>query len=191
MGQAGQSSGLWNGVADAFSRVNAETNNTFAYAAYGHVNGQATLEGWLDSQPVSVTGFGTNAMQWRAMMELSPGTHQLKVAALHPSGFYTAWATNSFTNNIAYQKTTDTFDGAGNITVRIWRNASGATNRTQTLSWDARGRLHQVVERDANTNGYNWTAVYDALNRRLSTTTILVTNGVDLDSFVANAQFLF
>jgi RHS repeat-associated protein len=180
MGQVNGTANLWSGVADAFSRVGTETNNTFQYAAYGHVNGQSTLSGFLDGQPVSVTGIGTNSMQWRAMMELSPGTHQLKVAALHPSGFYTAWATNSFTNNIAYQTTADAFDSAGDITNRVWRNASGATNRTQTLSWDARGRLHAVTERDASNSGYNWTATYDGLNRRLSTTTVSVTNGVAL-----------
>ena len=178
MGQANSASNEWSSGADAFSRVSAETNNTFIYAAYGHVNGQSTLSAWLDSQPVSVTGVGTNAMQWRATMELSPGTHQLTVSALHPSGFYTAWTTNSFTNSIAYQTTADTFDNAGNLTQRVWKNASGATNRNQTLSWDARGRLHSVTERDASNSGYNWTATYDGLNRRLSTTSVLVTNGV-------------
>jgi len=182
MGQAGGASNLWNGAVDTFSRIGTETNNTFAYAAYGHVNGQSTLNAWLDNQPVSVIGIGTNAMQWRAMMELSPGKHQLKAAALHPSGYYTAWATNSFTNNIAYQQTTNTFDGAGNVTQRIWKNPNGTTSRTQTLSWDARGRLHSVTERDAGNSGYNWTATYDALNRRLSTTTILVTNNIAFDS---------
>jgi RHS repeat-associated protein len=178
MGQSTGSSGKWNGAVDAFSRVSTETNNTFAYAAYGHVNGQANLSAWLDSNPISVTAEGTNAMQWRASMELSTGTHQLKVAALHPSGFYTAWATNSFTNNIAYQTTADAFDGAGNITNRVWRNASGATSRTQSLSWDARGRLHQVIERGTNNSGFNWTATYDGLNRRIQTITVLVSNGV-------------
>ena len=168
----------WSGVADAFSRVSTETNNTFAYPAYGHVNGQATLSAWLDSQSVPITATGTNAMQWRATMELSSGAHQLKVAALHPSGFYTAWATNSFTNNVAYESTADTFDPAGYITNRVWKNPSGTVERTQTLSWDARGRLHAVTERDATNSGYNWSAVYDGLGRRLSTTTTLVTNGV-------------
>ncbi len=46
------------------------------------------------------------------------------------------------------------------------------------LSWDARGQLHAVTDRDANNSGYNWSAVYDPLNRRLQTTTVLVTNGV-------------
>jgi RHS repeat-associated protein len=180
MGQLGSSSNEWSGVADTFSRINSETNNTFRYMAYGHVNGQSTLSAWLDNLPVSITGVGTNAMQWQATMELSPGTHKLAVSALHPSGQFTAWATNSFTNNIAYQTTADSFDSAGNITQRIWRNPNGTTNRTQTLSWDARGRLHAVTERDGSNSGYNWTATYDGLNRRLSTTTVSVTNGVAL-----------
>ena len=176
MGQANSTANLWNGLADSFSRISAETNNTFQYAAYGHVNGQATVNAFLDNQPIPVTAVGTNAMQWRAMMELSPGTHQLSVSALHPSGQFTAWTTNAFTNNIAYQTTADSFDSAGNVTQRIWKNPNGTTNRTQTLSWDARGRLHEVSERDSSNSGYDWTVTYDGLNRRLQTTTASITN---------------
>ena len=181
-GLASGASNLWSGASDAFSRVSNETNSTFQFAAYGHVNGQSTLTAWLDNQPIPITGVGTNAMQWRAMMELTPGTHQLKVAAAHPSGFYTAWATNSFTNTLAYQSTADSYDAAGNITNRVWKNPSGTIERTQTLSWDARGRLHAVTERDAGNSGYNWTATYDGLNRRLATTSVFVTNGVAFTS---------
>lgn len=177
MGQSTGTSNEWSGGVDAFSRVSAETNSTFSYAANGHVNGQSTLSGWLDGQPISVTAMGTNAMLWRAGMDLTPGAHQLKVAALHPSGFYTAWATNSFTNNLAYQATTDSYDAAGNVTNRVWKSPSGAVERTQTLSWDAHSRLHSVTDRDASNSGYNWTAVYDAMNRRLQTTIVLVSNG--------------
>jgi len=112
------------------------------------------------------------------LMELTAGTHQLTVAALHPSGQFTAWTTNTFTNSIAYQAAGDTLDSAGNVTQRIWTNPNGTTNRIQTLSWDARGRLHSVAERDASNSGYNWTATYDALSRRLSATTVLVSNGI-------------
>ncbi len=179
MGQANSASNEWSGVSDAFSRVATETNNTFQYPAYGHINGQSTLlSAWLDNQPVSISVVGTNAMQWRAMMDLAPGAHQLKVSALHPSGFFTAWATNSFTNTLAYQTTVDSYDSAGDITNRVWKNPSGTVERTQTLSWDARGRLHAVTERDASNSGYNWSAVYDPLNRRLQTTTVLVSNSV-------------
>ena len=91
-------------------------------------------------------------------------------------------ATNTFTNIASYQAATDNYDAAGNITNRVWRNPSGGVDRTQTLSWDARGRLHAVTERDAGNSGYNWTATYDGLNRRVSTTSILVTNGVAFTS---------
>jgi RHS repeat-associated protein len=177
-GQLGGGTASWNGGTDAFSRINTATNSLIPYTAFGHVNGQSTLSAWLDSLPVSVTGEGTNAMQWRASMELAPGAHQLLLAAAHPSGRYTAWATNSFTNSLANETASDIFDGAGNITNRVWRNPSGAVERTQTLSWDARGRLHAVTERDTKTNGYNWSAMYDGLDRRLTTTSVIVTNGV-------------
>ena len=55
-------------------------------------------------------------------------------------------------------------------------------NASILFSWAARGRLHAITERDASNSGYNWTATYDALNRRLSTTSILVTNGVAFTS---------
>jgi hypothetical protein len=182
MGSASGAASQWGGTPDAFSRVSAETNNTILYSAYGHVNGQATVSLSLDAQPLAVTAVGTNAMLWNAQMELTPGTHQLTVAALHPSGLFTALATNTFTNSISGQTTGDTFDDVGNITQRVWLNSNGTTNRIQTLSWDARGRLHAVTERDANNSGYNWTATYDELSRRLSTTSFMVTNGFTLNT---------
>jgi len=175
---SGNGPASWTGGTDAFSRVNTATNSLISYAAFGHVNGQSTLSAWLDNQPVSVSSVGTNAMQWRASMELAQGSHQLLVAAQHPSGLFTAWATNLFTNSLPNEIVGDTYDGGGNITNRVWKNPTGGIERTQGLSWDAHGRLHQVIERDANTNGYNWTAVYDVLGRRLSTTSVLVSNGV-------------
>jgi RHS repeat-associated protein len=85
---------------------------------------------------------------------------------------------------------TDTYDAHGNVTQRVWKNGSGQTNRSQTLIWDGRGRLWKVVERDAQTNGFNWSAVYDAIGRRLRTTIVTVTNSVTNSAFaVAIAQY--
>ena len=142
MGQANSASNEWSGAADAFSRVATETNSTSPFPAYGHINGQSILvSGWLDNQPVSISAVGTNAMQWRAMMELAPGAHQLKVSALHPSEYFTAWATNSFTNNLAYQATVDSYDSAGDITNRVWKNPSGTVEQHPNIflgcSWTA------------------------------------------------------
>jgi len=178
-GPTAASFGLWwSGVPDAFSRINAETNNAIGLLAFGFVNGQSTLTALLDNQPIQILDVGTNAMQWRTFVEFSQGAHQLEVNALHPSGFYTASATNTFTNNIVNQFASDTFDPAGNITNRVWINAGGATNRMQSLSFDAKGRLRQVIERNTNNYGFNWSAVYDGLDRRIATITTLVSNGV-------------
>src|SRR6266550_2868924 len=74
-----------------------------------------------------------------------------------PRGWLCIW----FTNNAASETALDTFDGAGNVTQRVWKASNGTTNRTQTLSWDSRGRLYEISERDSNTNGYDWFPSYD------------------------------
>ena len=192
-GQSGTSSPQWSGLSGAFSRVSASTNTLISLSAYGHTIGLVTLSGWLDNQPVPVTGVASSygSMAWRAPLQLTPGTHQLTVAAQMQNGLYTVYTTNVFTNTATYQAATDYYDAAGNITNRVWLNPSGGIDRIQTLSWDARGRLHVVTERDANTNGYNWMATYDGLNRRLSTTSVLVSNGVAFASSptVINSYF--
>jgi RHS repeat-associated protein len=118
----------------------------------------------------------------RASMELTPGAHQLTAQARHPSGQFTTNKIHWVTNSVARHTATDSFDRSGNLTNRIWRNANGTTNRIQNLTWDARGRLVKVTERDPGTNGLNWSATYDAFNRRLVTTSVLVTNGITLSN---------
>ena len=90
-GQSGASTPQWSGFAGAFSRVSASTNTMISYAAYGHTIGLVTLNAWLDNQAVPVTTIGTstNSMQWRAPLQLAPGTHQLTVAAQVLNGLYT------------------------------------------------------------------------------------------------------
>jgi RHS repeat-associated protein len=66
------------------------------------------------------------------------------------------------------------YDADGNVISRSW--TSGVT---QTLSWDAFDRLIQVSQRDSSQNGYDWTALYDGLGRRISTTLQPVANNVD------------
>ena len=181
MGQASSGGALWSGGVSPFSRVNTETNTSSRYPANGRVNGQSTVSVMLDGQPLSVTMNpsvnSTNPYQWRTVMELTLGAHQLKVAALHPSGFYTAWATNNFTNSIAQQTTTILRDQNGNITKRIWRNPDGSTNRQQQLYWDAKDRLTDLSDFDKTQTGFNWHAEYDGLNRRLFTVSTVITNG--------------
>ncbi len=64
-----------------------------------------------------------------------------------------------------------TFDAMGQV---VTRTVSGSTD---TITWDALGRMVSIARRDASNNGLNWSAVYDGLGRRLQTTQQSVANG--------------
>jgi RHS repeat-associated protein len=181
-GAQNSSSAVWSGLSDAFSRVSSETNTVIHRSAYGRVNGPATITALLDNQPMPVTLDSTGdhnwTNRWNTSLELTPGVHQLSVSAAHPSGQFTTNASVWFTNAASSEIATKTFDAAGNVTQVIWKSNSGATNRTQTLYWNARGWLAQVSERDPNSSGYDWYAAYDPLGRRIETQTFVVTNGI-------------
>jgi YD repeat-containing protein len=176
----------WSGVKDAFSRIGTETNTATRQFAYGRLNGPSSVTALLDGMPQSTTltsVAATNSQwpyQWRTTMELTPGPHRLDVSAAHPSGQFTTNQTSWFTNNIASLTITNLSDGAGNLTQRIWRKPNGTTNLVQTLSWDARGRLYKVAERDSTQSGRDFTVTYDALGRRMRTAEVAVTNNVAL-----------
>jgi RHS repeat-associated protein len=174
----------WKGSTDAFSRVAVATNSVAQREAYGFLNGTATMTALLDGNAMPVTLFGTNdSYEWRAQLQLLPGPHKLVVNALNWSGFFTASATNTFTNNAA-DHVQATYAGNGEVTNRVWISSNGQTNATQSLSFDAQDRLHGVTYLDSSSNGYIWSAVYDGLGRRMSTMTIFVTNGVALTNLV-------
>jgi len=173
----------WSGGVDSLSRINAGTNPVTHAIAVGRVNGPCTITALLDGVPMPVTSLvNSNGGQYRASLELTPGAHQLNASAIHPSMLFTNFASSWFTNSESLETVSDGMDLAGNVTNRVWMQGTNVV-RTQTLSWDGRGRLWKVIERDAQTNGINWSAVYDPLGRRLSTTTITVTNGITNSAF--------
>ncbi|HTV42882.1 MAG TPA: DUF6531 domain-containing protein [Candidatus Sulfotelmatobacter sp.] len=180
MGQPG--SAVWNGGVSPLESVDSETNTCTTYPARGRLNGQATLTVMLDGQPLSVTtnssGDPSYPFEWRTLMELTPGPHQLKVAALHPSGFYTAWATNSFTNNLANATDAITRDGNGNVEQRVRYNAHGTAEDVQYFFWDSKNRLTDLFDYDRNLNGYYMHTEYDGLDRRLLTEYYSITDAV-------------
>src|SRR5437868_6856053 len=112
--------------------------------------------------PVSITD--TQGLKWRATLDLTPGSHELRAEALHPSTLFTAYATNTITASPTnFDTITTLYDGNGNVINRTWIS-TGQTN-TQTLIFDAHGRLAKVIVRDSTQSGRNWSAVYDGLNR--------------------------
>lgn len=191
-GAANTNLAQWTGSADAFGRAASGTNNTSSRVAYGRVNGPATISVLLDDRPMPVTVLGTGNTNWtngwRATLEMTPGAHELKATAKHPSGQFTTNASVWFTNSVGKLTETNTFDLAGNVTQRIWRNASGTTNRLQTFTWDGRGRLFKVSDRFIQrsntvaqaTNGVDFTATYDPFGRLLRTVEVVVTNSIAL-----------
>ena len=184
MGRGTGVSNVWSGSVDAFSRVNSETNLATTLPAWGRVNSaNATINALLDGHPVPVykvnysySGQATN--QWRSALELMPGAHQLTVSATHPSGQFWTNASIWFTNNSSGLIAADAYDAVGNVTQRVWRASSGATNHVQNIFWDGLNRLTMVTDFDSQTNGYQWRAIYDSLNRQVGSFFYLVTNGV-------------
>lgn len=105
---------------------------------------------------------------WTKSLYIPAGTHTLTARAVHPSG-HTASSESTFTvtggvGSNPGGAVTSAYDDAGNVTSRTW-----AAGLTQTLTWDAFNRLIRVAQRDGDHNGYDWTAVYDGLGRRLKT----------------------
>jgi YD repeat-containing protein len=122
---------------------------------------------------------------WSASLNLQPGSHTLTANAVHPSGQYTATASSTFTvpGDGSGGAITCAYDDDGNVTSRTW-----ATGRVQTLTWDAFGRLIKVVERNATQTGYDWSAVYDGLGRRLKVTEQTVAGGTNVGSPTATTS---
>ena len=121
----------------------------------GVSQGLAAFPGWTD--PVGA---------WSINLNLVAGTHTLTANAVHPSGLYTATASSTFTvAGTLGGAVANTFDADGNVTSRTW-----PSGLSQTLTWDAFGRLVQVSQLDSSGNGYNWSATYDGLGRRIQTT---------------------
>jgi RHS repeat-associated protein len=181
--ESGSGSASWavpsSGGLDGLSRVAQAQDSVISRSSYGTAVGAGSVSATLDSKPVNVQFDGSDGGgQWRLNMDLAPGSHTLLVSAVDPSGHFFGAATNTFASATnAGDNIQNTYDGNGNVTQRVWVNTLGQTNRTQTLTWDAFDRLIGVVDRDALTNGFNWTAVYDALGRRLQTVnTVVISN---------------
>ncbi len=175
----------WSGGADAFARINSETNTVSRRPAYGRVNGTAATTVLLDGNASPVMMVSTAdplwPNQWRTTMELTPGAHQLSVTAAHPSGQFTTNRSVWFTNAAANEQVIESYDARGKLTQRIWRSPSGTTNHTQNLEWDALGRLWALTDLDANQNGYYLNPYYDPLNRRVFTYLVPMTAGVPVE----------
>jgi RHS repeat-associated protein len=172
---------------DLFQRILNEYEDSVARrSATGGVAGVSFVTLLAHGKTNKNVDYYTNSGKWRACIELPKGTnHAITVRAHHPSGQIIASRTNTYSvSSFDYQATT--YDAAGFITQRVLRADTGqntAIQRTQTLTWDAWGRLVTVTERDDVNDGYDWVGTYDGLGRLLRTTYTPVSANV------ANANF--
>jgi RHS repeat-associated protein len=151
-----------------FSRVVSESlfNQvralTLGGTALGAQKVSLTLDG-RDIVPVSFPGSQDSQGLWSANVKLAAGAHVLTASATHPSGWQAPAATSSFTIAPPAETLSTIYDEMGNVATRTW---SGG--KSQTLTWDPRQRLVKVVETGSATP-FTWTALYDGLDRRIST----------------------
>lgn len=163
------------GTLDNLAHVTNENWNVSQWhtQAKGYAIGANSVSAWLDDAPLSVLydSTSTNGL-WQTEMAFGSGSHTLRATAYHPLGRTNASATNVFIA-VGVTNINSGYDAVGNLITRTFSDG-----RVQTLSWDALGRLMQVSQRDAQTNGFDWTAVYDALGRRLQTVNTPISNNV-------------
>ena len=109
--------------------------------------------------------------RWSAPLALPPGSHTLSVSASSRFGGYTNTASSTFTA-VGSDNITNLYDNAGYLVSRSMANG------VQSFKWDAAGRLVRVTLRDAQTNGYDWEAIYAAAGRRLRAAHTAVPGGL-------------
>jgi RHS repeat-associated protein len=134
--------------------------------ASGTASGASQVNILVDGISQGQANYAGNA--WSLNLNLAAGSHTLTANAVDPSGLFSTSANSTFTVTAANGSAlsgsvTNSYDDDGNVTTRSW--ASGVS---QTLTWDAQGRLIKVSQRDGSNNGYDWTAIYDGLGRRMS-----------------------
>ncbi len=161
IGAPAQSTNNWSvpasGGLDGLNRVAQEQTAILRRPATGLALGAASVSATLDGNAVGVQFDGTDAEgRWRAMLDMTAGSHTLRLAAQHPSGQYTAYATNTFNAIGGADTVTNAVDGNGNVTKRVWTASNGQTNRTQTFTWDAFDRLINVTDRDTVGSGQDY-----------------------------------
>lgn len=84
----------------------------------------------------------------------------------------------ALTANLFYGNSA-TYDNLGEMTWRSSWSSDATQNPQQTLTWDSFGRLVAVSQRDSSSNGFDWSAIYDGLGRRLRTVQQNVAGGAN------------
>ena len=168
----------WNG--DSTQSGNAITRNgswnenrSYGYDLRGHL----LSENWMPSAAVSGTAiyqFDNNTLGGlglRTNMTLGGGLSGSNAANYGSFARLGGFSTGGSLTGTQGTPVSQSFDATGQVVTR----QTGAW--TDTLTWDALGRLVSVSRRNGSNSGFNWSAVYDGLGRRLQTSQQTVTGG--------------
>lgn len=169
---------------DAFKRLKTEDRESefYSFLAKGSSVGPGKFSLWLgDGVSPSAWSFVDTVYpdpdygsgQWEVPLALPDGQYTLKAEAehVHPDSTFTSENDSTFTVDAGgeHRTVSNIYDQSGKLTSRSW--AGGHV--TQTFTWDATGRLVQVVQEDTRATpllpDYTWTAVYDGAGRRIQT----------------------
>ena len=183
IGEGAPASWETNATVNSFGRVTADNQTSTSGGAPGRVVEVTGTATGADHVNIYVDGIAQGLANlpgdgtWSLNLDLASGLHTLVANAVDASGLHTTSASSTFTVTAANPgdptgTVTSAFDNAGNVISRSW-----VSGQVQTLTWDAFDRLIQVSQRDGSNNGYDWSAVYDGLGRRLKTTQQPVSGG--------------
>jgi len=177
--QSGAASASWtvpaSGGLDGLSRVSKAQDTLINRPAYGLAQGAALVTATLDTHPVVCIRRRTRERTMAGQSGPGPWlAHAGRLRRGPKRALFWFYEQHLHRNEHGTRHHHQHLRWQWKYHPTLLINALGQTNRSQTLTWDAFDRLIGVVDRDAATNGFNWTAIYDGLGRRLRTINALV-----------------
>ena len=168
-------SGTWQrtGVQDACSRITLETMALAGSNPVVTVSGQMRLttnvQVLLNGVSCGYAVVNTNAQTWnKSGVSLANGTNV--ITAIANPGTSGATTNRSVMTVNLNARGAYAYDAEGNL---LWMCRD---NKNYDFTWDAFSRLAATTIRDGAGHGLNWSATYDALGRRVQTTTQTISN---------------
>ena len=137
------------------------------YTASGTAGFADGLQAWHNGEPIALeTAPSTqgDGYDWTAELEVSAGPQLLELRLYNPYSSQTIEKRYFTAKSDVLPEITVEYDGSGRIQRRDFSDG-----RSEVYTWDALGRLWAIEQRNSQNDGYNWSAAYDGIGRRLQT----------------------
>ncbi|MGC3990600.1 MAG: RHS repeat-associated core domain-containing protein [Chthoniobacteraceae bacterium] len=140
--------------------------------------------GQLLTEPYKPTASTAETLTYQFDQNSENGPGVRTQAQVSPTKNYNVPATNGENTYLQVKNETAMPGDASSDAVQWWYDGDGnasswnsATRGSKGLNFDTQNRLVGVTQRDNSNNGYNWSAIYDGLGRRIQTVTQPVIGG--------------